>query len=121
MSSIRYCAAWTECGCLVTCGHSHESVGEAVACIQCAGGYVVAVDAGTMSSLNNAEEVEFQIAIHNFSVVVPAADTPAVASCTAIDSLRRNDSDQSWRPVDLDNMDVFSNARGSFCTRGRRR
>jgi hypothetical protein len=86
MILIQYCTAWTECGCLINCGHSHASVREAVACIQTAGAYVVAVDAGTMRALNVAEEAEFQFTIRSFPPVNPAADTPVIAACTAIDS-----------------------------------
>ena len=86
MSSIHYCAAWTECGCFVSCGHSHTSVQEAVACISSAGSYVVAIDTGTMRSLNRTEEAEFQIAICNYLPVKPAEGALAVAACTAIDS-----------------------------------
>lgn len=86
MSSTRYCAAGLECGCLVTCGHSHESVGEAVACIRTAGAYVVAVHFGTMRSLNQLEEGQFQSAIHNSRRLTIIADAPAVASYESIDS-----------------------------------
>jgi hypothetical protein len=85
MNSIRYCAAWTECGCLVTCGDSHESIGKAVACIPTAGAYVVAIDAETMRSLSPAEETEFQSAVHGHPGVPPAA-TLVIAACTEIDS-----------------------------------
>jgi hypothetical protein len=63
-NSIYYSAAWTECGCLIGCRHPHRTVGEAVACIQTAGGYVVAVEAGVMRSLTAKEEADFQWAIH---------------------------------------------------------
>ena len=59
-----YSAAWTECGCLITCGHQHRSVGEVLACIQSAGGYAVAVEANVMRCLTAREEVEFQCAVH---------------------------------------------------------
>jgi hypothetical protein len=36
----------------------------AVACISCAGGYVVAVENGKMRALNDAEEREFQRLVH---------------------------------------------------------
>src|SRR5215471_10616270 len=86
MSSIHYCAAWTECGCLITCGHSHGSISEAVACIRIAGAHVVAVDAGTMRALSSTEEVEFQFALHDHPGANAAIDTPAIAVPTPIDS-----------------------------------
>ena len=86
MISTRYCAAWLECGCLVTCGHSHESVGEAVACIRNAGAYVVAVHFGTIQSLNHAEEAQFQFALHNPRRQNVVAAPPAIASAESIDS-----------------------------------
>jgi hypothetical protein len=86
MRSIQYCAAWTECGCFISCGHSHGSVREDVACIRVAGAYVVAVDAGTMRCLNVAEEAEFQFAIHNRSAArTLAVQAPAVAVSTGVD------------------------------------
>jgi hypothetical protein len=86
MSSIHYRAAWTECGCLITCGHSHGSVSEAVACIRIAGAYVVAVDAGTMRALSSTEEAEFQFALHDHPGADRAVDAPAIAVPMAIDS-----------------------------------
>ena len=86
MASIHYCAAWAECGCFVVCGHSHASVSEAVPCIRSAGAYVVAVDAGTMRSLNGTEEAEFQFMIHGSPAAHVAADDPTIAAVTAIDS-----------------------------------
>lgn len=82
MGSIHYCAVWTECGCIVSCGHPHGSVAEAVACVRNAGAYVVAVDAGVMRSLSTAEEVEFQFATHSHPVnpVPDAALTPLGAA-----------------------------------------
>src|SRR5215469_978491 len=87
MSSTRYSAAWLECGCLLTCGHAHESVGGAVACIRIAGAYVVAVDFGTMRSLDKAEEAQYQSAVvqctRRFDFPL---DSPALASPESIDS-----------------------------------
>src|SRR5215469_17969140 len=82
MGSIHYCAAWTECGCLITCGHSHGSVSEAVACIRIAGAHVVAEDAGTMRALSPSEEAGFQFALHDYAAI----EAPAIAAPTAIDS-----------------------------------
>jgi hypothetical protein len=101
MSSIHYCAAWTECGCLVICGHAHLSIGEAVSCIPTAGAYVVAVDAGTMRSLSSTEETEFQIAVHRPPAAHPAANVPVTAVGTAIDSryavMTRMKAGTHWR------------------------
>jgi hypothetical protein len=86
MRSTHYCAAWTECGCLLTCGHSHGNLGEAAACIRVAGAYVVAVDAGTMRCLNVAEEAQFQFAVHNSPGHNVVADAPAIAPAKSNDS-----------------------------------
>ena len=59
MNSIHYSAAWTECGCLISCDHSHARVREAVACIRTAGAYVVAVE------LSVSEEAQFQFSLYN--------------------------------------------------------
>jgi hypothetical protein len=85
MSSIHYRADWTECGCFISCDHSHGSVSEAVACIRSAGAYVVAVDAGTTRCLNAAEEAEFQFALYSRPRANAAID-PAIAVSTAINS-----------------------------------
>jgi hypothetical protein len=86
MSLIHYCAAWTESDCFISCGHSHGSVGEAVACGRVAGAYVVAVDAGTIRALSSTEEAEFQFAIHGRPGANAAVDAPAIVIPTAIDS-----------------------------------
>ena len=59
---ICYLAAWTDSGCLRGCDHEHQTVPEAVACISCAGGYVIAVENKVFRALNDAEEAEFQSA-----------------------------------------------------------
>jgi hypothetical protein len=101
MSSIHYCAAWTECDCLVSCGHFHDGVGEAVTCIPMAGAYVVAIDANVMRALNVTEEGEVQGTIHISTSDSPAVDTPAIAACTAIDSryavMTRIKAGDHWR------------------------
>ena len=86
MSSIHDCAAWTQCGSLLNCGHSHGTVGEAVACIRSAGGYLVAVDAGTMRSLNHAEEAQFQFAVRNSPAHNAVPEVPVIAQANHIDS-----------------------------------
>ena len=70
MSSIHYC----ECGCRISCDHSHGRVREAVACIRTAGAYVVAVDAGTMRSLSVSAEAQFQFSVHNSPAHKDVAD-----------------------------------------------
>src|SRR5215469_1772743 len=72
MASIHYLAAWTECGCLLTCDDHHSSIGEAFGCVRCAGGYVVAAEEGAMRSLTPQEEAEFQSIVH---CAVPPAPT----------------------------------------------
>lgn len=55
-----YFAAWTDSGFLLGCDHKHNTVTEAVACISCAGGYVIAVGNGVYRALNDVEEREFE-------------------------------------------------------------
>jgi len=65
MTYMSYSAAWTECGCFLSCWHEHKTVVEAASCIPCAGGYVVGVENGDMRSLTAEEESEFQCAVPN--------------------------------------------------------
>src|SRR5215475_10977226 len=84
MSFIYYSAAWTDCGCFITCFHLHRTVSQAVACICTAGGYVVAVQNGVMRSLTEAEETEFQCAVSTHSAASPtveATQRPAAGVC----------------------------------------
>ena len=60
MKSIYYFAAWTDSECLLGCDHEHQTVTEAVACISCAGGYVIAVENKVLRALTDDEEAEFQ-------------------------------------------------------------
>lgn len=63
MKTVYYFAAWTDSDCLLGCGHQHTTVTSAVACINIAGGYVVAVETQTqLRGLTEAEEAEFQLA-----------------------------------------------------------
>jgi hypothetical protein len=63
LNSIYYFAAWTDSGCLLGCDHKHQTVSEAVACISCAGGYVIAVENRVLRALTDDEEAEFQRAL----------------------------------------------------------
>ena len=87
MSSFYYFAAWTECGCLISCWHEHKTVAEAASCIPCAGGYVVGVENVAMRSLTAEEESEFQSVIRDDSADKPKPDATvrpsAEASCDA--------------------------------------
>lgn len=85
MSSTRYCAAWLECGCLLTCGHGHESVRGAIACRQNAGAYVVAIEFQTMRSLDKREEAQYQWAAHDTRRFPGVSDSPAIRSPESID------------------------------------
>ena len=67
MGSMYYSAAWTECGCLISCWHKHKTVLEAASCIPCAGGYVVGVENGAMRALTAEEDSEFQCAVPSHS------------------------------------------------------
>jgi hypothetical protein len=60
----HYFAAWTDSGCFLGCNHEHQTVASAVACIPCAGGYVVAVEDGRLHALNDNEVIEFQAAMY---------------------------------------------------------
>jgi hypothetical protein len=68
MGSTFYFSAWTDSGCLLGCSHEHQTVTSAVACISCAGGYVIAVEKGVLRALTDAEETEFQIAMYGSKV-----------------------------------------------------
>jgi hypothetical protein len=68
MSSTFYFSAWTDSGCLLGCGHEHQTVTSAAACISCAGGYVIAVENGVKRALTDAEEAEFQSARYGDNV-----------------------------------------------------
>ncbi len=65
MNKIYYFAAWTDSGCLLGCDHEHQTVLSATACINVAGGYVVAVET-RLRELNEMEEAEFQLAKYGF-------------------------------------------------------
>lgn len=67
MRSTHYSAAWTDSGCLLDCGHEHETLADAASCIPSAGGYVVGIENGVMRSLRTEEESEFQSVIHGTS------------------------------------------------------
>lgn len=86
MSAIYYFAAWTDSGYLCGCSHEHETVGEASACISCAGRYVISVEDGVVRALTAEEEGQFQRAIH-----APGAVKPAVDALRAADERYRND------------------------------
>lgn len=80
---MYYSAAWTECGCLISCWHEHKTVVEAASCIPCAGGYVVGVENGAMRSLTAEEESEFQCAVSSHSTDNPAVETTPAAPAEA--------------------------------------
>ena len=60
----HYFAAWTDSGFLLGCDHEHQTIASAVACIPCAGGYVIAVEEGELHALNDSEVIEFQAAMY---------------------------------------------------------
>ena len=66
MKKVHYCAAWTDSGFFLGCDHEHPTVTSAVACINVAGGYVVAVET-YFRELNDDEEAEFQLARYGVS------------------------------------------------------
>jgi hypothetical protein len=77
MKSTYYSAAWTDSGCLLDCGHEHETLVDAASCIPCAGGYVVGIENGVMRSLRTEEESEFQSVIRNHPSGKPVPYTAA--------------------------------------------
>lgn len=79
MNAIYYFAAWTDSGCLCGCSHEHQTVAEAVACISCAGGYVIAVETGVLRALTPEEEAQSQCASSSPRAVKPAVDAIRVA------------------------------------------
>jgi hypothetical protein len=60
----HYIAAYTDSGLFYACEHEHPTVIAAAVCMSSAGSYVVAVENGRLRELNNAEEAEFQRALH---------------------------------------------------------
>jgi hypothetical protein len=60
-----YEAVFTDSGtCLIGCGHKHQNIVTATACISQPGGYVVGVNRwGKFRQLNDKEEAEFQSAM----------------------------------------------------------
>jgi len=63
-STFYFFSAWTDSGFLLGCSHEHQTVTSAVACISCAGGFVMAVEKGAVRPLTDAEEAEFQNAMY---------------------------------------------------------
>lgn len=61
---LYYFAAYTDSGCLISCGHEHPTVISAVACVSCAGAYVIAVEKNQLRELNAKEEKDFQFAMY---------------------------------------------------------
>jgi hypothetical protein len=60
-----YEAVFTDSGtCIIGCGHKHQNIATAAACISQPGGYVVGVNrGGTFRGLNDQEEAAFQRAM----------------------------------------------------------
>jgi hypothetical protein len=76
--AVFYFAAWTDSGCLCGSDHQHQTVLSAMACINTAGGYVVAVEtrSGLLRELTDAEEAEFQLAKYAFGAKPQAEKAP---------------------------------------------
>lgn len=60
MGKRHFVAVYTDSGCTVGCGHTHQNVATATACVSQPGGYVVAVRRRRYLALTEAEEAEFQ-------------------------------------------------------------
>jgi hypothetical protein len=84
MTSIYYCVAWTDSGCLISCWHEHPTIREATEYINGAAGYVVTVENGVMRALTVDEEAEFQRAIHEHT------DEPVFDAIQAAEEEYRN-------------------------------
>ena len=57
----HFVAVYTDSGCcLISCGHKHQNITTAAACVSEPGGYVVAVRRRKFVPLNDLEEAEFQ-------------------------------------------------------------
>ena len=57
---IFYVACWTEDDGIYSCGHSHQSVRDAMNClVPDGGGFIRAHDDGILRSLNNREFIDF--------------------------------------------------------------
>jgi hypothetical protein len=61
MKKVYYFAVWTDDHGIQGCAHEHQTVTSAAACINCAGGFVLAVEKH-LRGLTEAEEAEFQLA-----------------------------------------------------------
>jgi hypothetical protein len=87
MSSLYYFAAWTDSGCLLGCDHQHQTVTSATFCIANAGGYVVAVENGSLRELDDAEEEEYQRVLQgDVQIECDAAGCPATVRIRWSDS-----------------------------------
>jgi hypothetical protein len=80
---MYYSAAWTECGCLISCSHEHKTVAEATSCIPCAGCYVIGFENGALRSLTAEEESGFEYAVPSHSSDDPAVETTPAAPAGA--------------------------------------
>jgi hypothetical protein len=65
-----YEALFTDSGtCMIGCGHKHQNITTAAACISQPGGYVVGVNRwGKFRPLNDEEEAEFQTVVFGHSM-----------------------------------------------------
>jgi hypothetical protein len=60
MGKRHFVAVYTDSGCIVGCGHTHQNVATATACVSQPGGYIVAVRRRKYLQLTDDEEAEFQ-------------------------------------------------------------
>lgn len=61
---LYYFAACTDYDCVAGCDHKHATLTAAVACIQSAGGYVIAVENGQLRKLDEEEERQYKSAMY---------------------------------------------------------
>jgi hypothetical protein len=64
MGKRYFVAVHTDSELLIGCNHKHQNVTTATACINHAGGYVIAVRRKKYQPLTEAEEAEFQLAMY---------------------------------------------------------
>ena len=60
MGKRHFVAVYTDSGCILACGHKHQNVATATACVSQPGGYIVAVRRRKYLPLTDSEEAEFQ-------------------------------------------------------------
>jgi hypothetical protein len=80
----HFVAVYTDSGCcLISCGHKHQNITTAAACVSEPGGYVVAVRRRKFLPLNDSEEAEFQRVMYGRHLEKKKNLSPNGSSATA--------------------------------------